>query len=420
MSNAPRDTAPPPHANAYLPIELNCAAALSRDFSPDDEMNRSKVVMEASSRMPAVAYFGSRFGEKWYVDIVAFPHNAIRRQLYDAYIMANSLGTLTLDVSDSDLDRVYAWLGTLDLFIKAIFNAEHRFLYRLIDKHVTKASTPDGERLYLPESISVLGRQPARANILDLLSKARKTRDVATGEIPGKIKALRYALDEFGKHILHYFSAMETLVPKLFKRSMRPRTGNKENERYQKNLFEFLLQQDHGAMLAALLMQCIESRSKRHDFVQRHLKRRERDSFKQHVKMVEAKHMQLASTFETVATKYTKRFNVKKFLEVYRKNADQVGNETLALLGDTALPTYDEYDAADEEPDLKHLTIDEENYKPVNANGNEDQFEEEDDDDFINVVVDVDDGKGTDDDVIDVVAELPVQMTENHADVVPA
>lgn len=257
----------------------------------------------------------------------------MRRQLYDAFIIANALGKLTLDIPNADFVRVYAWLGSLHTFITALFVAEHRFLYPLIDQCMKKAKTPDGAQLYLPEALTVRGRQNAKATILDLLSNARKTRDVATGETPAKINALRYALDEFGRSILDYFAAMEKFVPKLLKRSIRK--GDREKDKMERKMFEYLLTQPHGAMLAALLMQCIESRSKRHAFLQRNIRKaKERDAFKEHVKRVEATHMQLAAVFDSVATRYERRFNVTKFLECYGANAEANGEQTLAMLGD--------------------------------------------------------------------------------------
>lgn len=187
-------SAPPekddPNKLVFPPIQLHCATAPHAQFSSDAEMERAKVVMTSSPRMPAVGYFGARYGHKWYVDLVALPHNAVRRQLCDAFIMANALGKLQLDVADADLARVYAWLGTLESFVRAVFNAEARFIFPLLDANVVKATTADGKQLYLPELISVRGRVTAQQRIFDLLKTARKTRDVATGETVAKINAL--------------------------------------------------------------------------------------------------------------------------------------------------------------------------------------------------------------------------------------
>lgn len=299
-------------------------------------MDRAKAVMQSSPRMPAVGFFGGRYGDQWYVDIVSLSHNAVRRQLFDAFTIANALGKMSLDVAESDLARVYAWLGTLQSFVQAVLKAEDRLLYPLVDNNVKKTKTKEGAPVYLPELLSVRGRREARATIMDLLETARKTRDVATGETAAKIVALRYALDQFGANVLDYFSVMEKFVPKLLKGTLRK--GHKDKDKLEKKLFDMLLSESHGSILAALLLQCIESRSRRAEFVNKCIrKERDRAAFRSHVKRVEGTHMQLARCFDDISTKYERRFNVNTFLERYEEHAHEQAQMTLAMLGDVDL-----------------------------------------------------------------------------------
>ncbi|CDF37306.1 unnamed protein product [Chondrus crispus] len=324
--------------------------------------------------MPAVAYFGARFGDKWYVDLVALPHNAIRCQLRAAFIIANALGKLALDVGEADLARVYAWLGTLDRFVAALLTAEDRFVYPLVDANLRKAKTPEGAQLHLPELLSLRGRDVAKTRIRELLADARKTRDVATGATRAKINALRFALDQLGANLLDYFAAMEKFVPKLLKKALR--NGPKEKDKVEKKMFEYLYAQPHGAMLGALLLQCIESRSRRAEFVNRNIrKKNDRASFKLHVKKVEASHMRLALAFDDVANKYERRFNMSTFVKHYDANTDGYAQETLAMFGD--------------------MDINAEGEGGADAQRGGDQYSD-----------DGEQGAGMDDDVIEVLAEV--------------
>lgn len=314
-------------------VQLHAANALTASFTPEEEMDRSKAVMQSSPRMPAVGFYGGRYGDRWHVDMVVLTHNAVRRQLYDAFTIANALGNLILDVPDADLSRFYAWLATLKRFVSAVFAAEDKFLYPLVDTAVKKAKTPEGNDVYLPEMLSVRGRYNAKTQVLELLTNARKTRDVATGEIPAKIHALRYALDQFGANILDYFATVDKFVPKLLKRALK--NGEKEKLKMEKKLFEYFVGEPHGAMLASILMQCIESRSKRHDFLKRNIrKQKDRDEFKAFVKRAESTHMTLASTFDALASKYERKFSVNTFLQHYGANADANAMAALEMLGD--------------------------------------------------------------------------------------
>lgn len=372
---------PPPPNEPITPIHLHCANALTTTFSPSDEMDRAKAVIQSSPRMPAVGLYGGRYGEKWYVDMVSLSHNAIRRQLFDAFTIANALGKMTLDIQEADLARVYAWLGTLHTFVAAILDAQDRLLYPLVDANIKKAKKSDGTPTSLPELLSVRGRKEAKLQILELLEAARKTRDVATGETPAKIVALRYALDQFGANVLDYFASVEKVVPKVLKKVLKH--GQKDKDRMEKKLFESLLQSNHGAMLAALLLQCIESRAKRAEFVARCIrKEKDRVAFRAHVKRVEATHMQLARTFDEVADKYQRKFNVTTFLERYDENADEQAQMTLAMLGDMDI---------NEEGDLKADSPPQLVSSPTEGY-TDDPNEER--------------GDGLDDDVIEVVAEV--------------
>lgn len=324
-------SAPANDPNTPPPIRLHCADALTTDFPPEARSERAKVVMQSAPRMPALAFFGGHYGDRWHVDMVALSHNAVRRQLFDAFVMANALGKLQLDVAEPDLARVFAWFGTLDEFVTAVFDVEDRFLYPLVDHHVKNARTSDGQPVYLPELLSVRGRRAAKEQVLQLLSVARKTRDVATGETPAKINALRYALDQFGANILDYFAAMERFFPKLLKKAVR--NGEREKNKTERKLFDHVLKLPHGAVLAALLMQCIESRTQRRDFLERNLKKESlRTKFKADVKRVENTHMMLATTFDKLALQYERRFNVQTFVEHYDASGD--AKETAALFGD--------------------------------------------------------------------------------------
>lgn len=310
------------------PIQLHCADALSAPLGPAERMSRAKAVLEASQRMPAVAFFGGAYGERWYVDMIALPHNAVRRQLYDAFLIANALTKMVYDVAEADLARVYAWLGSLDRFVTAIFDAEERFLYPLVDSALRRIGMPCPARLVMVQ------RTKTKHEILDLLSATRKTRDVASTEVRARIYALRYAMDQFGERILEYLHFTEGFIPKLFKSGLK--NGEKEKLRTERAMFDFLLAQPHGGLLGALLLQCIDDRARRADFVTRNIKRkREREAFDDHIRVVETRHMHLAAAFENTATQYERVYSVHTFMSLC--STDVSKEETLRMIGDVDL-----------------------------------------------------------------------------------
>lgn len=298
-----RPTKPEP----FIPLHLHCAHALTTQFSPEHRCLRAQTVLQAGARMPALA-FHSTYGHRWYVDIVALPNNALRRQLFDAYTMANALAKMANDVATSDLARVYGWLGTLDLFLRACFEAEERFLYPLVERASRNSSIPCHAKL-LPTV-----RAQAKVRIVVLLQAAMKTRIVTSCEIRGRITALRYALDQFSNALLAYFAAKEACLPKLFLAGLK--RGESKKWRIERRFFSYLLGLPHGGLMGALVLQCIENKETRVAFIQRNIrKRKERSLFQEHIRTVENRHMRLPSTFDSVAAKYERLFSMKMFME---------------------------------------------------------------------------------------------------------
>lgn len=304
-------TASPPR-DAH--IHLHCADALTTTFSREDRCARARTVVEAGGRMPALGFFGT-YGDRWYVDLVALPDNAVRRQMLDAYTMANALAKMSHDVAAPDLARVYGWLGTLDGFVCACFEAEERFLYPLVEQASRRLGAA------CPQGLEPRCRVQAKKDIRALLQAAMKTRDVTSSETRGRIKALRYALDQFGEAVLAYFSLKEGFIPKLFRTGLK--NGEKEKGRLDRAFFDFLLDQPQGGMMAALVLQCIESRKGRAAFIQRNIKKsKERTLFNQHIRTVENRHMKLPSAFATVSGEYEQLFDVNTFMESAAENPD--------------------------------------------------------------------------------------------------
>lgn len=294
------------------PIQLHCEAALRATFSPDQICLRAQTVYHSAARMPAVAFAGS-YGVRWSIDIVTLPHNGLRRQLADAYTMANALAKMATDVSPTDLGLVYDWLETLARLLHACFEAEEDFLYPLVRQAAREVGSP------CPQSLCYPWRNEAKRHISLLLHAALETRDASESETRARIIALRYALDRFGEALLAYFSLKEDFIPNLFRLGFRH--GAKEKEKFERTFFTFLLHRPQGGMLAALILQCIESKDLRADFVKRNVRKsKERKLFQHHISTVESRHMRLPLTFHHVATRYERMFDVIAFTNASAAN----------------------------------------------------------------------------------------------------
>lgn len=211
-----------------------------------------------------------------------------------------------------------------------MFAAEEAALYPLMDAALRRTGRA------APKALVPVQRLSTQNGVLDLLSAARKTRDVATGETPARIAALRYALDRAGEAVLAYFSASETALPPLLRAGLR--RGPRDAARAERRFFDALLRRPHGGTLGALLLAGLDRKAARAAFLERNMKsEKERGRFRDHVRLVEARHMRLAPAFEEAAARYERVFSVHLVMDDDGEEAEAERAYGLRLLGDVDL-----------------------------------------------------------------------------------
>lgn len=285
------------------------------DMELDDEciIERSMVVSRAPERMPFVGLKG-RYNKRWYVDIIAFPDNSVRRQMSDLFTTFTAMYKMSLDLTESDFELFYKYLAAQCDFYKALIEAEEVALYSHIHGEISL------RRLVRDSQIQVLNsdfRLAIKKEIFGHLNDALQHRYTLLPAMQ-MLGEIRNSIDLFAKKVLDYFADKERNLPKLLSRSLR---GSKEKTRYEARLISYLLGKPQGYLHVVLLLQTLTNQDVREEFMQRHFpKQEQRSSFENAATIVHEDILKIPASIQLSAQRYEKRFSMRVFMKHYGRD----------------------------------------------------------------------------------------------------
>jgi hypothetical protein len=297
---------------------MEIQAAKVAEMQLDDEciLERSRVVSIAPARMPFVGLKG-RYNKRWYVDIVNFPDNAIRRQLSDVFTSLISMNKMMLDLTEPDFQLFYQYLAAEAEFFKAILEGEEAALFDHIQGESTLRRLRSGGN-----TVKVLDheyRQGLKTEMLKHLDDAVNHRYIVQPSVT-TLGDIQKSLDLFAKKLLDYFAEKEANLPSLLNKSIR---GIKEKTRYEARLIAFLLEKPRGQQFIVLLCKTLVSREVRDEFFERHFTSPSQVAcFAAAVIETEATILCMPALFEAAAIKYGTRFSIGAFELHYGQDRD--------------------------------------------------------------------------------------------------
>lgn len=290
-------------------------AAKVADMELDDEciLERARVVSIAPARMPFVGLKG-RYNKRWFVDIVTFPHNAVRKQMSELFTSLIGMNKMSLDLTEEDFQLFFRYLAVIVDFFKLILEGEEAALYPFIGGERKKKNE---------EGIQVLNedyRIGLKNELFLLLDEALKYRFTNSPSME-TLNNIGIALDSFAKKTLDYFTEKERNLPRLLQKAIR---GSREKTKYEQRLIAFLLEKPKGHQMLAILLQTLFSADVRAEFMTRHFPRDEQKATLQKaLSETEAGVLSLPKVFDTAAKKYERRFSIGTFMEHYGQDRDE-------------------------------------------------------------------------------------------------
>uniref|UniRef100_A0A7S1TJ03 Hemerythrin-like domain-containing protein n=1 Tax=Compsopogon caeruleus TaxID=31354 RepID=A0A7S1TJ03_9RHOD len=160
------------------------------------------VEAELASRMTLVSK-----EERWARDVLAIPHNGIRKELVGLYIMLESIYCRSLAISALELEDFFSWFDEFEAYLNEYFRFEDRMLFPLLKSWDVTVSRP-----YVIQGKS---RAEMRLDLASLLTEVAKCSTLALDKHAkaDMIDVLYKVGLEIPPLIMEYFRQQETFLP---------------------------------------------------------------------------------------------------------------------------------------------------------------------------------------------------------------
>lgn len=311
LKSSSQPTTPLHYSEEKLNLEIEAGKISEMNLDRECILERSRLVSVAPARMPYIGFFG-KYNKRWYVDIVALPHNSIRTFISEVFGVLTAIHRLALDMTEADFQKLFFFLGEFQKYTRAVLEAEEKILYPEVDGSLKKRKD------YASHILHPKNRAERKLRISNLL--VTLTDAVVTEQCSVSIAStLQVTVDELARQLLDYFSAKESELPRLFARAIR---GSKEKNRMEGRLIKHFEELKQEYYYTALLALPLHSADVRADFEDRHFTKTARAQFQKAVRHVQESLIAIPRAFDIAAREYEARFSMAAFLEHYGKDRD--------------------------------------------------------------------------------------------------
>lgn len=299
----------PPSFKHVIHVEAEKIAAMELDR--ECILERSRLVSSAPARMPYIGFYG-KYNKRWYVDIIALPHNSIRTFISEVFGLLTSVCRLSLDMTEKDFEKVVFFLGEFARYTRVILESEEKILYPEVDSALKKRAN------YAESILNPNNRAERRQNIIKLLTSLTN-REVMEMPSVAIARSLQDMVDEISSQMFDYFSTKESELPRLVAKAFR---GPKEKNKMESKMIKYFGDLKKLYYFTAFLALPLHTEEVRADFEERHFSKNERTQFARAVKNMKESVMAIPKAFDNAARNYESRFSMAAFLENYDMDSD--------------------------------------------------------------------------------------------------
>mmetsp|Transcript_14866 Transcript_14866/g.31889 ORF Transcript_14866/g.31889 Transcript_14866/m.31889 type:complete len:340 (-) Transcript_14866:443-1462(-) len=193
----------------------------------------------------------------WAMDVLAWPHNALRREMSDMYYLVASMQKRVLDLGHEDIDDFYDWFDIFQMFVQWYFQLEEKLLLPWIEPTTYLAGILD-------EASRGRLREQLVSRLKDIEECHERFQHLPAGEV---LPALISALDKFSPKLLEYFNEQERALPKAIASVYSEEDKNKLDER----VLDFVRNSEDNHLIMHLLLRPIKNDAKKSDLRRRYL-----------------------------------------------------------------------------------------------------------------------------------------------------
>lgn len=295
----------------HVTVQIDAEKIAAMELDRECILERSRLVSSAPARMPYIGFYG-KYNKRWYVDIVALPHNSIRTFISEVFGLLTAVSRLSLDMTDKDFEKVFFFLREFTLYARVILESEEKVLYPEVDGALKKKAN------YSDSILHPKNRAERRQCIIQLLT-VLTNREVMEMPSVTIAKSLQETVDEISLQMFDYFSTKESELPKLLAKAFR---GPKEKNKMESKLIKYFADSKKQYQYTAFLALPLHTEEVRADFEDRHFSKNERAHFARAVRNMRETVMAIPKAFDDAARNYESRFSMAAFLENYDVGSD--------------------------------------------------------------------------------------------------
>lgn len=169
-------------------------------------------------------------GSDWKQDLLAIPHNAVRRELVTFGAILGALSSKQRKATSKEIELVGGWIRTFRQFLADYFALEDGVIFFWLN--VWDAN--------LPSSLSPSERSRKRLDVMDLCADITKYHNrLQSDESTGSLAKFLAASHSLLPVLDHYFRTQEELVPSLLASVSVDQTSSEERS-VRNSLFQFI------------------------------------------------------------------------------------------------------------------------------------------------------------------------------------
>jgi len=186
------------------------------------------------------------YGQFWSMDVFSLPHNAIRRELLDCYIILYAMDVRRLELTSKDIASFFQWWTVFVKFFEVYLDAEDVVLYPWIESGVKLSGLLEAKkRAKIKEHLRL---------ILGLLTNA-EAKLIKMAEDDGEpVFLMKRAVDKISLLTQEYFVAQERVIPRML--------GSvytlKDKRAYDRRFINFLLKSEQSGFNVALVSRWLQ------------------------------------------------------------------------------------------------------------------------------------------------------------------
>eukprot|EP00180_Rhodochaete_pulchella_P001222 Plantae.Rhodophyta-Rhodochaete_pulchella.ctg2044.p1 GENE.Plantae.Rhodophyta-Rhodochaete_pulchella.ctg2044~~Plantae.Rhodophyta-Rhodochaete_pulchella.ctg2044.p1 ORF type:complete len:403 (-),score=61.66 Plantae.Rhodophyta-Rhodochaete_pulchella.ctg2044:84-1292(-) len=218
---------------SWMLADTSTNSSAEKPFDPRSDPPMHYSIMDSqrlAMKMSQPPIFMTPYGRYWASDAVCLPHNALRRELMDAYVIFYSMEVRVSVLDQDDINMFYMWWDVFKAFVTHLLEAEEAVLYPWVEAKVK-----------LDGALAFEGRKCTRDTMMTIVEIMDRAHLSFHGTNAGDgVGLLKLALDKLVLCLNDYMKRKEKKLVKI----IDSQYGEIDKRQFEKSFVRFFL---HGS-----------------------------------------------------------------------------------------------------------------------------------------------------------------------------